>query len=124
MSSDQESSADSGVEINIKQRRKREIKITAEMEPHLDITGTHCLKCGTKTKDIESIISQVNSRKKTGGTRDIVKSKCAFCNTNKNKFVTKSKLEPVVEVEPVIVEPIVEVVKPKRGRKPKAVVVN
>jgi len=74
------SSDDSGVEIKI--RKKREVKITPEMEAHLDILETHCLKCGTKTKDIESIISQVASRKKLGGTRDVVKSKCAYCNTN------------------------------------------
>jgi len=38
------------------------------MEPHLDTSGTHCLKCGTKTKDIVSVIAQVASRKKLGGT--------------------------------------------------------
>jgi len=42
------------------------------MEPHLDTLGTHCLKCGTKTKDVESVISQVASRKTLGGTRDVV----------------------------------------------------
>jgi len=83
-----ESSADSGIEINIEARKKREIKITPEMETHFDTSGTHCLNCGTKTKDIESIISQVNSSKITGGTRYVVKSECAICNTNKNKFVT------------------------------------
>jgi len=31
--------------------KKREVNITAEMEPHIDKSGTHCLKCGTKTKD-------------------------------------------------------------------------
>jgi len=79
--------------------------------------GTHCLKCGIKTKDIDSIIAQVTSRKKLGGTRDAVKSKCAYCNANKNKFVTKIK-EPIVEID----EPIVEIVKSKRGRKPKLAV--
>jgi len=59
------------------------------MEAHLDKLGTHCLKCGTETNDIESVISQVAPRKKLGGTRDVVKSKCAYCNTNTNKFVTK-----------------------------------
>jgi len=59
------------------------------MEAHIDKLGTHCLKCGTKTMDIESVLSQVASRNKLGGTRDVVKSKCAYCNTNKNKFVTK-----------------------------------
>jgi len=86
------------------------------MEPHLDTSGTHCLKCGTKTKDIDSIIAQVASRKKLGGTRDAVKSKCGYCNANKNKFVTKIK-EPVVEVD----ERVVQIVKSKRGRKPKLV---
>jgi len=56
-------------------------------------------------------------RKKQGGTRDAVKSKCAYCNANKNKFVTKIK-ESIVEID----EPIVEIVKSKRGRKPKSVV--
>jgi len=45
---------------------------------------------------VESVISQVASRKKLGGTRDVVKSKCAYCNTNKNKFVTKI-IEDVAE---------------------------
>jgi len=80
------SSDDSGIDVKI--RKKREVKITPEMEPHLDTSGTHCLKCGTKTKDIKSVIAQVASRKKLGGTRDAVKSKCAYCNANKNKFVT------------------------------------
>jgi len=87
------------------------------MEPHLDTSGTHCLKCGTKTKDIESVIAQVASRKKLGDTRDAVKSKCGYCNANKNKFVTEIK-EPIVEID----EPIVEIVKSKRGRKPKLTV--
>jgi len=56
------SSDDSGIDIKI--RKKCEVKITPEMEPHLDISGTHCLKCGIKTKDIDSIISQNASRKK------------------------------------------------------------
>jgi len=81
------------------------------MEAHLDTLGTHCLKCGTNTKDIESVISRVASRIKLGGTRDVVKSKFAYCNTNKNKFVTKIK-EPVTE----------PIVKSKRGRKPKLAV--
>jgi len=88
------------------------------MEEHLDKLGTHCLKCGTKTKDVESVISQVASRKKLGGTRDVVKSKCAYCNTDKKKFVTKIK-EPIVEID----EQILEIVKSKRGRKPKSPVV-
>jgi len=70
-------------------RKRREVNITPEMEPHIDKLGTHCLKCGTKTKDVEPVISQVASRNKLGGTRDVVKSKCAYCNTNKNKFVTE-----------------------------------
>jgi len=111
------SSDDSGVDLKI--RKKREVKITPEMEPHLDIYGTHCLKCGTKTKDIESVILQVASRKKLGGVRDAVKSKCAYCNANKNKFVTKLK-EPIVEID----EPVIEIVKSKRGRKPKLAVVK
>jgi len=110
------SSDDSGIDVKI--RKKREVKITPEMEPHLDTSGTHCLECGIKTKDIDSIIAQVASRNKFGGTRDVVKSKCAYCNANKNKFVTKIK-EAVVEVD----EPIVEIVKSKRGRKPKSAVV-
>jgi len=77
-------------------RKKREINITPDMEAHIDKSGTHCLKCEIKTRDIESIISQVASRKKLGGTRDVVKSKCAYCNTNKNKFVTKI-IEDVAE---------------------------
>jgi len=109
------SSDDSGIDVKI--RKKREVKITPEMEPHLDTLGTHCLKCGTKTKDIDSIIAQVASRKKLGGTRDAVKSKCGYCNANKNKFITKIK-EPIVEID----EPIVEIVKSKRGRKPKSAV--
>jgi len=88
------------------------------MEPNLVTSGTHCLKCGIKTKDIESVISQVASRKKLDGVRDAVNSKCAYCNANKNKFVTKIK-EPIVEVD----EPILEIVKSKRGRKPKLPVV-
>jgi len=87
------------------------------MEPHLDVLGTHCLKCGIKTKDIESVIAQVASRKKIGGTRDAFKSKCGYCNANKNKFVTKIK-EPIVEID----EPIVEIVKSKHGRKTKLAV--
>jgi len=84
MSSSDESSA------KVKKvRKKREVNITPEMEAYLDKLGTHCLKCGSKTKDIESVMSQVASRKKLGGTRNVVKSKCAYCNTNKNKFVTK-----------------------------------
>jgi len=59
------------------------------MEAYIDKLGTHSLKCGFKTKDIESVIWQVASRKKLGGTRDVVKYICAYCNTNKNKFVTK-----------------------------------
>jgi len=82
------SSDESSVKVK-KIRKKREVNITPQMEAHLDKLGTHCLKCGTKTKDIESVISQVASRKTLGGTRDVVKSKCAYCNTNKNKFVTK-----------------------------------
>jgi len=109
------SSDDSGIDEKI--RKRREVKITPEMEPHLDRCGTHCLKCGTKTKDIDCIIAQVASRKKLGGTRDAIKSKCAYCNANKNKFVTKIK-ETVVEEN----EPIVEIVKSKRGRKPKLAV--
>jgi len=77
-------------------RKKREVNITPQMKAHLDKLGTHCLKCETKTKYIESVISQVASRKKVGGTRDVVKSKCAYCNTNKNKFVTKI-IEELVE---------------------------
>jgi len=77
-------------------RRKREVYITPEMENHIDEFGTHCLKGGTKTEDIESIISQVASRKKLGGSRDVVESKCAYCYTNKNKFVTKI-IEDVAE---------------------------
>jgi len=34
-------------------RKKREINITPEMEAHIDKFGTHCLKCGIKTKDVE-----------------------------------------------------------------------
>jgi len=110
------SADDSGIDVKI--RKKREVKITPEMEPHLDTLGTHCLKCWIKTTDIESIMSQVASRKKLGGTKDAVKSKCAFCNANKNKFVTKIK-EPVVEVD----KPVLEIVKSKRGRKRKLTVV-
>jgi len=73
--------------------KKREVNITPEMEQYIDQSGTHCIKCFTETKDIESVISQVASRKKLGGTRDVVKSKCAYCNTNKNKFMTKSILK-------------------------------
>jgi len=73
----------------VKIREEREVKITPEVEPHLDTSGTHCLKCGSKTKDIESVIVQVASKKTLGGTRDAVKSKCAYGNANKNKFVTK-----------------------------------
>jgi len=51
------------------------------MEAHIDKFGTHCLKCGTMTKDIESVKTHVASRKKLGGTRDVVKSKYAYCNT-------------------------------------------
>jgi len=98
------SSDDSGIDVKI--RKKREVKITPEMEPHIDTFGTHCLKCEIKTKDIDSIISQVASGKKLGGTTVAVKSKCAFCNANKNKFVTKIK-EPVVEVD----EPVLEIIK-------------
>jgi len=72
------SSDESNVKVK-KMRKKREVNITPEMEAHLDELGTHCLKRGTKTKDIESVISQVASRKKLGGTHDIVKSKCAYC---------------------------------------------
>jgi len=79
---------DATVEVK-KIRKKRDVNITPEMEAHIDKSGTHCLKCGTKTKDVESVISQVVSHKKLSGTRDVVKSKCAYCNTNKNKFVTK-----------------------------------
>jgi len=89
------SSDESTVKVK-KIRKKREVNITPEMESHLDKLGTHCLKCGVKTKDIEPVISQVASRKKLGGTRDVVKSKCAYCNTNKNKFVTKIT-EDIVE---------------------------
>jgi len=46
-----------------------------------------------------------------------VKSKCAYCNANKNKLVTKIK-EPIVEID----EPIVEIIKSRRGRKPKLTV--
>jgi len=88
------SSDESTVKVK-KIRKKREVNITPEMESHIDKFGTHCLKCGIKTKDIESVMSQVASRKKLGGTRDVVKSKCAYCNTNKNKFVTKSIAEDV-----------------------------
>jgi len=77
-------------------RKKREVNIKSEMEPHIDKSGTHCLKCGTKTRDVKSVISKVVSRKKLCGTRDVVKSKCAHCNTNKNKFVTKI-IEDVAE---------------------------
>jgi len=42
------------------------------MEAHIDKLGTHCLKCGTKTKDVESVISQVASRKNLGSARDVV----------------------------------------------------
>jgi len=101
------SSDDSGIDLKV--RKKREVKITPEMELHLDTSGTHCLKCGTKTKDVESVILQVASRKKLGGTRDAVKSKCAYCNANKYKFVTKLK-ELMVEID----EPILEIVKSKR----------
>jgi len=75
--------------LKLRKLKKRAINITPEMEVHIDKLGTHCLKCGTKTKDIESVIAQVASRKTLGGTRDVVKSKCVYCNTNKNKFVTK-----------------------------------
>jgi len=78
-------------------RKKREVNITPKMEQYIDKSGTHCLKCFTKTKDIEWVISQVASRKKLSGTRDVVKSKCAYCITNKNKFVTKSISEDVAE---------------------------
>ena len=88
---------------------------TPEMETYLDSTGTYCLKCRTKTKDIEPVVYQVSSRKKTGGIRDVVKSKCGFCNANKNKFVTVSKVEK---------QPIVDNVKPKRGRKCKVLDIN
>jgi len=92
------SSDESSVKVK-KIRKKREVNFTPEMEVHIDKSGTHCSKCGTKTKDVESVISQVASRKKLGGTRDVVKFKCAYCNTNKNKFVTKLKEvnEDVVE---------------------------
>jgi len=33
------------------------------MEAQIDKSGTHYLKCATKTKDIETVISQVASRK-------------------------------------------------------------
>jgi len=89
------SSDESSVKVK-KIRKKREVNITPEMEDHLDKLGTHCLKCGTKTKDIESVISQVASQKKLGGTRDVVNSKCAYCNTNKNKCVNKI-IEDVVK---------------------------
>jgi len=56
------SSDESSVKVK-KMRKKREVNITPEMKAHLDKLGTHCLKCGTKTKDIESVISQVASRK-------------------------------------------------------------
>jgi len=77
-------------------RKRREVNITPEMEPYIDKSGTHCLKCSTKTKDVESVISQVASRKKLGGTRDVVKSKCAYCNTNKNKMLLKVYLKMLV----------------------------
>jgi len=67
------------------------------MEQYIDKSGTHCLKCFIETKDIESVISQVASRKKLGGTRDVVKSKCAYCNTNENKFVTIRIAEDVAK---------------------------
>jgi len=54
------SSDESSVKVK-KIRKKREVNITPEMEAHLDTSGTHCLKCGTKTKDVESVISQVAS---------------------------------------------------------------
>jgi len=109
------SSDDSGIDVKI--RKKRKVKITPEMEPHLDTLGTHCLKCGIKSKDIESVIAQVASREKLGGTRDAVKSKCGYCNANKNKCVTKIK-EPTIKID----EPIIKIVKSERGRKPKIVV--
>jgi len=55
------SSDDSGIDVKI--RKKREVKITPEMEPNFDTLGTHCLKCEIKTKHIDSIIAQVASRK-------------------------------------------------------------
>jgi len=45
---EQVESDDSG--IDVKTRKKREVKITPEMEPYLDTFGTHCLKCGIKLK--------------------------------------------------------------------------
>jgi len=57
------SSDESSVKVK-KIRKKREVNITPEMEVHIDKLGTHCLKCGTNTKHIESVISQVASRKK------------------------------------------------------------
>jgi len=45
-------------------RKKCEVNITPEMETYIDKTGTHCLKCCIKTKDVESVISQVASRNK------------------------------------------------------------
>jgi len=38
-------------------RKRREVNFTPEMEAHIDTSGTHCLKCGTKTNDIETVIS-------------------------------------------------------------------
>ena len=115
-----ESSDSSEGEIKEKTRKKKESNVTPEMEQHLDTSGTHCLKCRIKTKDIVSIINQVNSRTKTGGTKDIIKSKCSFCNTNKNRFATKLKTVVEPESEPVIITVSPEVVlKGKRGRKPK-----
>jgi len=43
------SSNESVVKVK-KIRKKREVNITPEMEAHLDKSGTHCLKCGTKQK--------------------------------------------------------------------------
>jgi len=43
---------DSTIKVK-KIRKKREVNITPVIEPHINKFGTHCLKCGTKTKYVE-----------------------------------------------------------------------
>jgi len=38
---------------------------------------------------LNQLYLKLHQETKLGGTRDVVKSKCAYCNTNKNKLVTK-----------------------------------
>ena len=73
-----------------KTRQKRVANITKELEPFLDPTGSLCLHCNVKTKDVDAFIQQSPSRK-PGGVRESTRSKCGYCGAKKNIFLTLDK---------------------------------